>query len=158
VGGLVGLLVVERGSELSTYWWPLMLLGTGVGLSATPVTIMLLAATPTDLSGTASALGYTLRQVGGVFGVAVAGTIVQQRLRDRLPAALSDVPLPRDTADQVVDRVSHGDVSVLREVPSALARILSSRTGDEFVNATHVAYLAGAGGCLLAAVSCVVLL
>lgn len=158
VAGLAGLTVFEVGSGLGTYWWPMVLIGIGVGFAATPGTVMLLAASPADRVGTASSLNYASRQVGSVFGVALMGAVVQQRLSDRVPSALADVKMPAAARDSAIDRVVHGDMSAIAAFPAEARRAVADEVQRQFIAGSHTAYLTAAACCVLAVLASAVLL
>lgn len=56
---------------------PMMLAGTGMGLSFTPLSHGSMSAVPEDAAGEASGIGNATRELGGVFGIAISGLIFQ---------------------------------------------------------------------------------
>lgn len=71
--GLLGLATVDPGDAFGSYWWPLTVLGLGAGFCGPAGTVLLLSSVPEQYAGVASATGLTMRQIGAVFGVAIAG-------------------------------------------------------------------------------------
>jgi DHA2 family methylenomycin A resistance protein-like MFS transporter len=87
----LGLLRLGLDTSIGAIWWDFALLGAGIGMSLTPMTVTAMSAAGTAHAGMVSALHNALRQVGQVFGVAVLGVLVYARL----PAAASaGPPLP----------------------------------------------------------------
>ena len=91
VGGLtlisLGALVLLRISVHSGYeqvWPAFVIIGVGYGMTSTPMAAAVLSAVPTGRTGMASATNNTARQVGGVFGIAILGSL--------LPAATGSGP------------------------------------------------------------------
>ena len=153
-GALLGLCLLEYGDGFGSYWWQFLLLGLGAGFAGPPVTAALLRAVPEERAGTGSGVGYTSRQVGSVFGVAVSGALVSHHLRTAAPQALAGIPLPREA----VDRIASGDLSGAAKLPEQIRPVVLARVGAAFMDGTHLAYLAGAGACLVAAVAALLLL
>jgi DHA2 family methylenomycin A resistance protein-like MFS transporter len=153
-GGLTGLLLLGLHGGFAHYWWQFLLLGLGAGFAGPPVTAALLQAVPEERAGTGSGIGYTSRQVGSVFGVAIAGALVSHHLSSSAGPALADVPLP----PAAVDRIASGDFSDAARLPAAIRPQVLDRVGDLFIDGTHVAYAAGAGACAVAAVVALLLL
>jgi MFS transporter, DHA2 family, methylenomycin A resistance protein len=75
--GLVGLVLVGPHTGFATYVWALVLLGLGISPSAGVVAYTAaLTAVPVSLAGTTSGTLNTFRQIGAVFGVALAGVFL----------------------------------------------------------------------------------
>jgi MFS family permease len=64
----------------------LLLGGTGMGLTMTPVTAAAMSAVPVDKAGVGSAVLNSARQVGGSLGIAVMGAIVASGIKSSLKA------------------------------------------------------------------------
>lgn len=56
---------------------PMMLAGTGMGLSFTPLSHGLISSVPENAAGEASGMGNATRELGGVFGIAIGGLVFQ---------------------------------------------------------------------------------
>jgi DHA2 family methylenomycin A resistance protein-like MFS transporter len=82
-GSLTALTVGEHAGYL-VVGVPFAIIGLGYGLLSTPMATAALAAVPPDRAGMASSTNLTARLVGGVFGVAVLGSL--------LPAGASGEP------------------------------------------------------------------
>lgn len=75
--GLAGLILVGPGIGFGAYAWALVLLGLGISPSAGVVAFAAaLTAVPSKLAGTTSGTLNTFRQIGAVFGVALAGVFL----------------------------------------------------------------------------------
>jgi EmrB/QacA subfamily drug resistance transporter len=145
--GCLGLTRLAVGSGFGTYAWALALLGIGVSLCGAPATIALLGSVPADRAGTASGVSNTFRQIGGVFGVAMAGAVVLQHLKSSLTPVVSALPIPDGLKQTLVDAIGRGDVTPLRALPAGLREAAITRAQEEFVNGMHIAaVIAGAGG------------
>jgi DHA2 family methylenomycin A resistance protein-like MFS transporter len=152
VAGCLGLTRLEVGSSFGSYGWALILLGVGVSLCGAPATIALLATVSADRAGTASGVSNTFRQIGGVFGVAMAGAVVLRHLRSSLTPAVQALPLPAGTRQSLLDAIGRGDVAPLRVLPEPLRQDMIGRAAQEFVNGMHGAVVVAALGGLVSAV------
>lgn len=94
-------LIAERGVDIpfALMLGPMMLAGTGMGLSFTPLSHGSLTAVPEDAAGEASGMGNATRELGGVFGIAIAGLIFQSG---------GDIRSPQQFADQLVPSLIAG--------------------------------------------------
>ncbi|MGA5133490.1 MFS transporter [Streptomyces olivoreticuli] len=123
--GLIALTRVPMDDGYLEYTGPFVLIGFGTTLAVTPGTIAVLAAVMENRAGMGAGIVQTSRQIGGVLGVAVLGTVVIRHFRDRLPHALAQVMLPDGDRARIVEQLSSGgrpDVSGLS--PGARAAIL----------------------------------
>jgi EmrB/QacA subfamily drug resistance transporter len=101
---LIGLAVLITGSFLLTHlspatstatlWVWLALTGLGIGPSMSVFTVVIQNAAPPERLGTATSTLTFLRQVGGVVGLAVAGTVFSESLSSQLPKQLAAAHLP----------------------------------------------------------------
>ncbi|MGD1052812.1 MAG: MDR family MFS transporter, partial [Candidatus Dormibacteria bacterium] len=101
---LTGLGVLIAGSFLLTHlspttatatlWLWLALTGLGIGPSMSVFTVVIQNAAPRERLGTATSTLTFLRQVGGMVGLAVAGTVFTQALSTQMPKQLSAARLP----------------------------------------------------------------
>jgi len=80
---------------------PMMLAGTGMGLSFTPLSHGLISSAPEDAVGEASGVGNATRELGGVFGIAIGGLIFQSG---------SAIRTPQDFADHIVPSLGAGSL------------------------------------------------
>ncbi|MBI1758700.1 MAG: DHA2 family efflux MFS transporter permease subunit [Actinobacteria bacterium] len=150
--GLLGLTGLAVGSEFDRYGWSLALLGVGVSLAGAPATIALLATVPDGRAGTASGVSNTFRQVGGVFGVAMAGAVVLRHLRVGLAPAVQALPISGAAKEQTLAALGRGDASVLRGLPAGVREEVTARAAQEFVAGMHGAFAVAAAGGLLSGV------
>lgn len=158
VGGFVGLTGMEASSGFGTYWWPLLLIGTGVSVVGAPATVALLSAVPPWQAGIASGMSQTCRQVGAVFGVALSGTLVQQRLHSGLPDVLATVPLPDAARRELAGAIEHGQSGGADALPADIRQSLLRSVGDLMADGLHTAVLVAAAGAALGAVAAAALL
>jgi EmrB/QacA subfamily drug resistance transporter len=78
--------------------WPLLLMGTGMGLSMAPATTAIVNATPADEQGVAAAVNDAAREVGAAIGIAIAGSVLAAGYTSRIQPTLAELPpQARDT-------------------------------------------------------------
>ena len=77
--GLVLLYDLGPSTSYASSWWRLLLFGVGFALTLTPMTAAILASVPAAQAGTAAAVHTTVRQVGGLMGVAVLTVFASAR-------------------------------------------------------------------------------
>ncbi|MGZ4282347.1 MAG: hypothetical protein ACXVQ4_09665, partial [Gaiellaceae bacterium] len=82
--------------------------GLGFGLALVALTAAVLAIVPAERSGMAASTLNTSRQLGGVFGVAVLGALVNARLTASLVAKLQQLGIPATFQGIVINAVTHG--------------------------------------------------
>ncbi|MET8099370.1 DHA2 family efflux MFS transporter permease subunit [Streptomyces sp. NPDC005236] len=145
-GGLFGLTVLEVGSGFGSYWWSLALLGVGVSFTGAPATVALLGSVPAEQAGTASGVSNTFRQVGTVFGVALAGALLLRHLRDAMPDALAGTDVPAQTQAKAVALLGDGDLSRVAALPPGIRATVMEAVGPVYVDGMHLAMqIAGTG-------------
>lgn len=112
-----------------------VVLGIGVGLVNPPITNGAVSAIPREQAGVASATTSTARQIGGVFGVAMIGSIVFGEFRSALSAAGGH------------DESASGGLTVnLTHLPSSARSLADSA----FTSAIHQGFFVAAGLIFLA--------
>ncbi|MFC5722016.1 DHA2 family efflux MFS transporter permease subunit [Streptomyces gamaensis] len=144
---LAGLSCFGRQAAYADYWWLLPVLGAGTGLLFVPATITLVDRAPAAHAGTASAVVDTLREVGGVVGVAALGAVLTARMRGTLHDRATRAGLAQDTAEHLVRTVvtggpAHGPDAGPR--PATGAPYVTVWAEDSFVDGLHLALRCGA--------------
>ena len=91
VGGMiisgVGMLVLSRIGATTGYanlWWPLALLGLGIGVALTPMNLCALNAVEQRHHGAVGGIIATLGGLGGTFGVALSGAVFESLQIDNI--------------------------------------------------------------------------
>lgn len=74
--GALLLLGVSAHSGYLAVWPAFLTIGVGYGLTSTPMAAAALGAVPAGRTGMASATNNTARQIGGVFGIAILGSLL----------------------------------------------------------------------------------
>lgn len=143
-GSLFSLTAIDAGTGFGPLAWRLALLGLGLGLVITPMTATAVAAVPHHLAGMAAAGNNAFRQVGGVLGPAVLGTLLTTKSADTLPGHLRDVGLTGPMAHRITDAVDAGGLG-------AAARVNLGQDTGRAMGALGEAFLDGLYLCLIVA-------
>jgi EmrB/QacA subfamily drug resistance transporter len=154
-GGLslvtIGLLVLATASMASGYGLvviSLVILGFGMGSTMAPATEAIMGALPRERAGVGSAVSTTVRQVGGVLGVAVLGSLLSSVYGSRLLEGLGGLPAGlRNAASDSVGAA----VQIATRVGGAPGRALAAEAHSAFLHGMDVSLLAAAGVALLGA-------
>jgi len=101
-GSFFAFVTVQADTPYHSYWWILTVMGIGLGLVMSPMTTAVMSTVPQARAGMASATLNTLRQVGGVFGIAVLGAIVTGSYMAKFKAALGALHLSPFVTQQVL--------------------------------------------------------
>jgi predicted MFS family arabinose efflux permease len=108
----VGLLLVDRQltatTSVSALTWPLAIAGLGFGIALVTMTQSVLTLVPPEQSGMAASTVNTSRELGGVFGVAVLGAVVNAQLTSGLTEKLVKLGIPVQFREIVVRFVTTG--------------------------------------------------
>lgn len=126
------------GASYLDYCWALPLMGIGMGLCYTPVTIVVMTRVPIDRAGNASAATNVSREVGGVAGIAVMGTLITTRLRASLDAKLATQGVPRQSIHQILATTTNGGPGGFASTTSISAPIREA-VAHSFVDGLHLA-------------------
>ncbi len=129
----------------------LFVYGLGVGMATAQLTGVILVDVPVEVSGQASGIQSTARQVGSALGVAVLGTILLTQLGSRTASALAAIPgLPTTAQEQIthVVRSSGGSaISSLGTMPGGAAVVRAASTAA--ADAASIVALCAAGFILI---------
>ncbi|HEY2207952.1 MAG TPA: MFS transporter [Gaiellaceae bacterium] len=108
----VGLLLVDRQltatTSVSALTWPLAIAGLGFGIALVTMTQSVLTLVPPEQSGMAASTVNTSRELGGVFGVAVLGAVVNAQLTTGLTEKLQRLGIPVQFREIVIKFVTTG--------------------------------------------------
>jgi hypothetical protein len=85
-------------------------MGHGIGATMAPMTAAVMNAVGHERAGLGSAMTNTSREVGGVFGIALLGTILTTRLRSSIEPALSGIGLSPGQRTEIATAAGHGAV------------------------------------------------
>ncbi|GAA1964600.1 DHA2 family efflux MFS transporter permease subunit [Catenulispora subtropica] len=154
---LAGLSLYGPGAHYSHYVWTLPIVGLGMGLSFAPVSVAVLERVPAAKAGMASAVTNTMRELGGVVGIAALGAILTSRMTGLLGPRLADLGVgagQRHEITAAVTRGGAGGIAASRSLPPALRATVDT----SFTDALHLALRCGAGLLAVAALAAWVLL
>jgi EmrB/QacA subfamily drug resistance transporter len=108
----VGLLLVDRQltatTSVAALTWPLAIAGLGFGIALVTMTASVLGLVPPEQSGMAASTVNTSRELGGVFGVAVLGAVVNAQLTSGLTEKLVKLGIPVQFRQIVIQFVTTG--------------------------------------------------
>ena len=88
----------------------LMLAGAGFGIAVVPITSVALSSLPARHSGMAASATTTAREVGTVVGVAALGSLFNTQLITFLTNRLTELEVPPEFQDLVIDSVITGQI------------------------------------------------
>jgi EmrB/QacA subfamily drug resistance transporter len=150
-----GVAILSRADATAGYadfWWALPLIGTGMGMSFSPITIAVMGRVSAARAGMASATTNATRELGGVAGIAIMGSLITARLASVLPARLVAAGVPADVARRVVDTATAGGaggIASSRDVP----HVISWSTALSFTEGLQLALVVAAVVLALGAVA-----
>ena len=142
-------------TSVAALTWPLAIAGLGFGIALVTMTAAVLTLVPSEQSGMAASTVNTSRELGGVFGVAVLGAVVNAQLTSGLTEKLVKLGIPVQFRQIVVQFVTTGgNISAVEHSPAVkghekiVAKVLVAAEGS----AGHGVHLALeiAGGIVLA--------
>ena len=156
-GAIFAFTAVQATTPYYTYWWILTVMGIGIGLVMSPVTTAIMSTVPASRAGMASGTLNTARQVGGVFGIAVLGSIVTSQFVSQLQGALTALGLPSFVVDQVATIAQQGrESAAIPSIPGIDVAAIQTAVAESFTSGLHTAlWVAGTivlAGAVLSAV------
>jgi EmrB/QacA subfamily drug resistance transporter len=131
-----------------------MAMGHGMGATMAPMTAAVMNAVGHERAGLGSAMTNTSREVGGVFGIALLGTVLTTRLKGSLGSALTGLGLTGSQQEQIAAAAGHGriDPALLTGLSPDQVAAVRGAFGHSFMDGFHVALVIGGCVLLLAAV------
>jgi EmrB/QacA subfamily drug resistance transporter len=106
-----GLLVLSRLSLDTSYWLMLpvfVIMGHGIAATMAPMTAAVMNSVGPQRAGLGSAMTNTSREVGGVFGIALLGTILTTKLKSSITPALIGLGVTPQQRAVIVASAGHG--------------------------------------------------
>jgi EmrB/QacA subfamily drug resistance transporter len=141
---LMGLTLHTESSYL--YLLPIfVVMGHGMGATMAPMTAAVMNAVGPERAGMGSAMTNTSREVGGVLGIALLGTILTSRLKGSLMPALVGLGLSPAHQQAIAQAAGHGtlDPSLLAGLSPAQVGGVQAAFGNAFMDGFHVALTVG---------------
>jgi EmrB/QacA subfamily drug resistance transporter len=150
-----GLLALSFGSVATPYWvLGLLFLVMGIGMGATmaPMTAAVMNAVGPQRAGLGSAMTNTSREVGGVFGIALLGTILTSILKGSLTGGLGGLGLAPAQSEAIAAAGGHGrlDPALLQGLSADQVAGVQGAFSSSFLDGFQVVLIV-AGSVLLAA-------
>ena len=155
----VGIVLITSNVSTTTNWRALLpallITGTGMGMTFAPMTAAAMSRVPLRISGSASGILNTSRNVGQLLGIAVLGSILQSRLGLHAGAEFRSLPIGDAAArDQIVELVRTGRVEA---IPSAISPgmrdqlpVIFDSMRQVYVLSMHETFYVGAVICFVA--------
>jgi EmrB/QacA subfamily drug resistance transporter len=141
-GVALGLVLMSIATHASSVWWSvpvMMLMSAGMAVTMSPLTTLIMAATPLSRAGMGSATNDATRELGGALGVAVLGSVASTLYINGLPALEGlDAPLRAEARSGLA-----GAISVATRTGAPIDLIEAAQRA--FVNGLSVAMVVGAG-------------
>jgi EmrB/QacA subfamily drug resistance transporter len=106
-------------TSVAALTWPLAIAGLGFGIALVTMTAAVLTLVPPEQSGMAASTVNTSRELGGVFGVAVLGAVVNAQLTSGLTEKLVKLGIPPQFRQIVVRVVTTGGSTNPADYPIA---------------------------------------
>jgi EmrB/QacA subfamily drug resistance transporter len=154
-----GILLITSQLSTTTNWRALLpallITGTGMGMTFAPMTAAAMSRVPPRISGSASGILNTSRNIGQLLGIAVLGSILQSRLGLHAGAEFRSLPVgDHATRDQIAELVRVGR---MEEIPSVIPPgmrdqlpIIFDSMRQVFVLSMHETFYVGALICFVA--------
>ena len=111
-----GFLIISQGVDFPfLYMLPFMMMaGAGMGLSFTPISHGILSSVPEEAEGEASGMSNAMRELGGVFGIAIGGLVFQSGAAVKSASDFGDHVVPALFAGAAMILVSLISVVIVR--------------------------------------------
>jgi hypothetical protein len=156
-GGLLLLGLTLQVDSSYRYMLPIfMVMGHGMGATMAPMTAAVMNAVGPQRAGLGSAMTNTSREVGGVLGIAVLGTILTTKLKSAFAPAIASLGLTAQQATAVAAAAGRGNLG-----PGSLATFglspaqqagVAQAFAAGFMDGFHLALALGGGVLLVAAI------
>jgi EmrB/QacA subfamily drug resistance transporter len=154
-----GLLLLGLTVQVDSAYWYLLpiftVMGHGIGATMAPMTAAVMGAVGPQRAGLGSAMTNTSREIGGVLGIALLGTVVTTTLRNSFVPALEALRLPAGLQTALAETAGHGTPpprELLASLPPEVQARIAHAFGVAFMDGFHLALLIGGTVLVLAAV------
>ena len=149
-----GLLIIGLQGLEFRYWLfliGLLMFAAGMALAGTPATTAITSSLPPSKQGVASAVNDTSREVGSALGIAILGSVLNERYRSGLTDALTDSGLSLTGPAAEAARGSLPAAQAVAERLGPAGQALADAADQAFVDATGGALATAAAVAALAA-------
>ena len=126
----------------------MFVMASGMGLTMTPMTELIMSSVPRDKAGVGSAMNDTTREVGTTLGVAVLGSILSSGYTSNLGPVVAALPAP---ARQTAEGSLAGALGVAHEIGGTQGAAIIDAAKSAWADGLQLSMLIGAGIVLLAA-------
>ena len=126
----------------------MFVMASGMGLTMTPMTELIMSSVPRDKAGVGSAMNDTTREVGTTLGVAVLGSILSSGYTSNLGPVVAALPAP---ARQTAEGSLAGALGVAHEIGGTQGAAIVDAAKSAWADGLHLSMLIGAGIVLVAA-------
>jgi EmrB/QacA subfamily drug resistance transporter len=145
---------IELDADWTTLLAPLVVTGIGMGLTFSPMTAAAMRDVPPRIAGSASGIINTMRNIGQVLGIAVLGSLLQNRVIEHVGTNLESIDLSDETRDNITTLAQQSQFERLGEVvPADQMAAVFSAIQNGFVDALHNTFFVGAMTCAIAALT-----
>jgi EmrB/QacA subfamily drug resistance transporter len=132
-----------------------MVMGHGMAATMAPMTAAVMNAVGPQRAGLGSAMTNTSRETGGVFGIALLGTLLTTQLKSSIGPALAGLGLSSAQSAAIAGAAGHGSISVeqlqgLGLSPEQISGAVGA-FGSAFMDGFHIALAVGGSVLLVAA-------
>ncbi len=139
--GLALLTLLEVDSGLLNVYLAMVPLATGMALSMTPQTSLIMSSVPVSRAGVGSAMNDTTRELGGALGVAVLGSIVTARYVSGVSSTITELPAQ---AHEAVESGLAGAIAVGSQIGGEQGTAIIDTAKQAFVDGLGSAAIVGA--------------
>jgi len=144
-----GLLFLGTQLQADTSYWLMlpvfMIMGHGMASTMAPMTAAVMNSVGPERAGLGSAMTNTSREVGGVFGVALLGSILTTKLQASLTVSLAGLGLSAAQQGAIATAGGRGtlDAAALRGLTTDQAGAVMRAFGQAFMDGFHIALVTG---------------
>jgi EmrB/QacA subfamily drug resistance transporter len=139
-----GLLILGSALTVNSSYWLLLpvfvIMGHGMGATMAPMTAAVMNSVGHERAGLGSAMTNTSREVGGVFGIALLGTILTTKMTSSLGPALAGIGLTVQQQATIAAGAGQGQLDV-SGLTAAQAQAVNVAYGKAFMSGFHLALL-----------------
>jgi len=155
----LGIVLITRQLSTTTSWLPLLpallITGAGMGMTFAPMTAAAMSQVPPRISGSASGILNTSRNLGQLLGIAVLGSVLQSRLGLHADQEFHSLPIGDDALlSQIAGLVRAGRMEAIPSVIPANMQdqlpVIYEAVKQVFVLSMHETFYVGALVCLIA--------
>lgn len=143
----------NTGADWQTLFMPAVVTGAGMGMTFAPLTTAAMKEVPPRISGSASGIINTVRNVGQVLGIAVLGSILQSQAGTNTADRLKPLGLEPGLADRVSQLAKDTRLdaipAVLREGQAGLIPEVMGLVQLAFIDAIQSTFLISAAVCAI---------